>query len=82
MNTLKKIWIRVLISFLLGGFLSELVYLATDINSPTLSNFIFFTTGIFSFIILTVIVSINSRKTKNAFGERIRKNSQKNIKNQ
>lgn len=82
MKYLQRIWIRVLISFLLGGLFSELVHLATGINSPALSNFIFFTVGFFSFIILTVIVSIDSRKTKNLFGERIRKNSQKNIKNQ
>ena len=75
MKFLQKIWVRLLISFFLGGVFSEVIHLTTGINSTSLSNLIVFSVGIFSFIIVTLIVSIHARQNKKPFGERIKQDS-------
>ena len=66
MNYLQKPWIRVIISLLLGGILTEIFTMHTSdrnhINTPDKSSLYTLVSGFIIYILLTVVVNKSGRK--------------------
>ncbi len=60
MKYLRKVWIRILISFIGGGMLSEIIHISTgDPNRPHQNNFSWYY-AIAIFVLLTVFIWVKT----------------------
>jgi hypothetical protein len=65
MNYLKKIWIRILVSLLLGSILAEIIHIIKGFMPMQISNFIVISTAIFSFSVITLLLRLKRIKEQN-----------------
>ena len=60
MRAIKKVWVRILISLFVGGIFSELMHIRTGDASVETSNNHVYTFGIFTYILLTVLIWVSN----------------------
>ena len=64
MNLLRKVWFRIIISLIGGGFITELIHVSTgEPNRPMKSNYSLLY-GVIIFIVLTFIVKKKDGKKR------------------
>jgi hypothetical protein len=62
MKYLEKVWVRILISMLIGSFLSEIIHIKKGYMPVQISNFIVLSTTIIGFSLFTLILRLRKKK--------------------
>ena len=62
MKYIRKLWVRIVVSLLTGGFAAEFVHVKTGNASPELSNLILVVVGFLMFFLLSTVVWFDKYK--------------------
>jgi ABC-type transport system involved in cytochrome bd biosynthesis fused ATPase/permease subunit len=62
MKYLEKVWVRILISMLIGSFLAEIIHIKKGYMPVQISNFIVLSTTIIGFSLFTLILRLRKKK--------------------
>lgn len=62
MKRLKKVWVRIFVSLLIGSIVSEIIHIQKGYMPIRVSNFIVMSIAIFSFLVITIILRLRKKK--------------------